>query len=93
LEEENERWAARGCWVYFFFYHALFAKELCDVLSKLKAAIPGCERAIACLLTGSTIKNKGKKAGDCPQTGTKKEKSLVCKGKRSDATGKAPAAA
>jgi hypothetical protein len=72
---------------------ALFAKELCDMLSKLEAAIPGCGRAIACLLTGSTIKSKGKKVGDCPWTDTKKEKSLGCKGKRSDATRKEPAAA
>jgi hypothetical protein len=63
------------------------------VLSKLEAAIPGCGRAISCLLTGSTIKSKGKKVGDCPRTGTKKEKSLGCKGKRSGATGKAPTAA
>jgi hypothetical protein len=42
---------------------ALFAKELCDVLSSLEAAIPGCGRAIACILIGTTIKCKSKKGG------------------------------
>jgi hypothetical protein len=69
---------------------ALFTKELCDVLSSLEAASPGCGRVIACLLIGSTIKSKSKKVGDCP---TGKEKSLRLKGKKKDATGKAPAAA
>jgi hypothetical protein len=45
---------------------ALFAKDLCDVLSKLEAAIPRYGRAIACLLTGLAIKSKGKTVGDCP---------------------------
>jgi hypothetical protein len=68
---------------------ALFAKELCDVLSKLEAAIPGCGRAIACLLTGTAVKGNGKKVNDCPR----KEKSLKCKHKKSGAIGKTSAAA
>jgi hypothetical protein len=72
---------------------ALFANELCGVLSSLEAAVPGCGRAIACLLTGSTIKSKSKKASDCPRTGIRKEKSLKGKGKKGEAIGKAPAAA
>jgi hypothetical protein len=68
---------------------ALFAKELCDVLIKLEAAIPGCGRAIACLLTGTEIKGKGKKVDDCPR----KEKSLKCKHKKSGAIGRMSAAA
>jgi hypothetical protein len=67
---------------------ALFAKELCDVLSSLEAAIPGCGRAIACILTGTTIKRKSKKVDDCPRSGTRKEKPLKCKGKKSGAIGK-----
>jgi hypothetical protein len=72
---------------------ALFAKELCDVLSSLGAAVPGCGRALACLLTGSTLKSKSKKVGDCARTGTGKEKSLRLKGKKKDAIGKVPVAA
>jgi hypothetical protein len=53
---------------------ALFAKELCDVLSSLEDAVPGCGRAIACLLIGSTIKSKSKKVGDCHRTGPAPEK-------------------
>jgi hypothetical protein len=75
------------------YLDALFAKELCDVLISLEATVPGCGRAIACLLTGSTIKSKSKKVGDCPRTGTRKEKSLRCKGKKGEAIGKAPATA
>jgi hypothetical protein len=58
---------------------ALFAKELCDILSSLEAAIPGCGRAVACLLTGTPIKGKSK-VGVCPRTGKRKEKSLRRKG-------------
>jgi hypothetical protein len=68
---------------------ALFAKELCDVLSKLEVAIPGCGRAIPCLLTGTSIKGNGKKVDDCPW----KEKSLKCKHKKSGTNGKMPAGA
>ena len=68
---------------------ALFAKELCDLLSAVEVAIPGCGRAIACLLTGTTTKGKSK-IGDCPRSS--KEKSLRCKGKKSGTVGKVPAA-
>jgi hypothetical protein len=68
---------------------ALFAKELCDLLSKLEVAIPGCGRAIACLLTGMAIKGNGKKVDDCPR----KEKSMKGKHKKSGTIGKMPAAA
>jgi hypothetical protein len=72
---------------------ALVAKELCDLLSRLDVLIPGFGRAIACLLTGTKIKGKSKKVGDCHQTGTQKDKSLRCKDKKSGDTGKASAAA
>jgi hypothetical protein len=62
---------------------ALFAKELCDILSSLEAANPGIGRALACILTGSTIKSKIKKVRDCPRTGIQKEKSLKRKDKKS----------
>jgi hypothetical protein len=52
-----------------------------------------CGRAISCLLTGSTIKSKSKKVGDCPRTGTRKEKLLKCDGKKGEAIGKALATA
>jgi hypothetical protein len=58
---------------------ALFAKELCDILSSLEVALPGCGRAIACLLTGTTIKGKSK-VGACPRTSNRKEKSHRRKG-------------
>jgi hypothetical protein len=67
------------------------AKEVCDLLSGLETAIPGLGRAIACLLTGTTIKGKSKTTGDCPQNGIRKEKSLRCKDKKSGAIGKAHA--
>jgi hypothetical protein len=68
---------------------ALFTKELCDALSKLEVAIPGCGRAIACLLMGTAIKGNGKKVDDCPR----KEKSLKCKYKKSGTNGKMPVGA
>jgi hypothetical protein len=64
---------------------ALLAKELCDLLSGLETAIPGLGRVIACLLTGTPIKDKIKKVGDCSRTGIRKEKSLRCKVKKSGA--------
>jgi hypothetical protein len=64
---------------------ALLAKELCDHLSGLETAIPGLGRAIACLLTGTPIKGKIKKVGDCSRTGIQKEKSLRCKDKKTGA--------
>jgi hypothetical protein len=67
---------------------ALFAKELCDVLSKLEAAIPGCGRAIAYLLTRTAVKGNDKKVNDCPR----KEKSLKGKHKKSGAIGTMSAA-
>lgn len=51
----------------------LFVKELCDLLISLEAASTGSGRPIACLLTGTTNRGKGKKA---------------CKGKKSGAIGK-----
>ena len=71
----------------------LFAKELCNLLSSVEVAIPGCGRAIACLLTGSTIKGKNKKMSDCPPPSISKVKSLRSKAKKGGAIGKAPAAA
>jgi hypothetical protein len=41
---------------------------------------------------GTTIKRKIKKVGDCPETSTRKEKSLRYKGKKSGAIRKAPKA-
>jgi hypothetical protein len=38
---------------------ALFAKELYDILSSLEAAIPGCGRAIACLLDNNRWQQQG----------------------------------
>jgi hypothetical protein len=72
---------------------ALFAKELCDLLSRLDVIIPGFGRAIACLLTGTKIKGKIKKVGGCPQTGIRKGKSLRCKDKKSGDIVKTPAVA
>jgi hypothetical protein len=76
---------------------ALFAKELCDLLSSLEAANPGLGRAIVCLLTGMTTKgkskSKSKKVGDFPRTGIRNEKSIKCKDKKSGAIGMTPAAA
>jgi hypothetical protein len=68
---------------------ALFANELCN----LDVLIPRFGRAIACLLTGTKIKGKCKKVGDCPQTGTQKGKSVRCKYKKSGGTWKASSAA
>jgi hypothetical protein len=72
---------------------ALLAKEVCDLLNGLDTAIPGLGRAIACLLTGTPIKGKSKKVGDCPRTGVRKEKALRCKDKKSGVIGKTHAAA
>jgi hypothetical protein len=72
---------------------ALFAKELCNLLSRLDVLIPRFGRAIACLITGTEIKGKSKKVGDCPQTGTRKGKSLRCKYKKSGDTWKASSTA
>jgi hypothetical protein len=71
---------------------ALFAKELCDVLIGLEAAISRCGREIVCLLTGMIIKDKIK-MGYCPQTAIRKEKLLKCKEKKNDAMEKALAVA
>jgi hypothetical protein len=67
---------------------ALLAKELCVQLSGLETAIPGLGRMIACLLTGTPIKDKIKKVGDCHRTGLRKEKYLRSKDKKSGATRK-----
>ena len=42
---------------------AIFAKELCDLLASVEVARPGLGRSIACLLTGTPIRGKQKKAG------------------------------
>jgi hypothetical protein len=68
---------------------ALLAKELCDLLSGLDIAIPGLGRAVACLLTGTPIKDKIKKVRDCSWTDMRKEKSLMSKDKKSGARRKA----
>ena len=65
--------------------------RLVYTLNSVEAAIPRCGRAIACLLTGSTDKNK--KVGECPQSGIPKEKSLKIKGKKRGAIKKAFVAA
>ena len=62
---------------------ALFAKELCSLLSSLEAASPGSGKVVACILTEKFNKDKIKKV----------EKSLKSKNKKSDALGKASAAA
>jgi hypothetical protein len=69
------------------------AEEICDLLSRLDIVIPGLGRAIACLLTGTPIKSKSKKVGDCPRTGIRKEKSLRCKHNKSGTIGKVSVAA
>jgi hypothetical protein len=63
----------------------LFAKELRDLLSSVEDAIPGCGRAIACLLTGTSLKGKSKVDG-CSRTDIPKKKSLRRKDKKSGAT-------
>ena len=40
---------------------ALFAKELCDLLTSVDVARPGLGRSIACHLTGTPIRGKQKK--------------------------------
>ncbi|XBJ24031.1 hypothetical protein VPH35_002000 [Triticum aestivum] len=42
---------------------ALFAKELCDLLTSVDVARPGLGRSIACHLTGTPIRGKQKKGG------------------------------
>jgi hypothetical protein len=49
---------------------ALFAEEICDLLTRLEVVIPGFGRVIACLLTGTVIKGKSKKVGDFPRIDT-----------------------
>jgi hypothetical protein len=58
----------------------------------VEAAIPGCGRAIACLLTGTTLKGKGK-VDECFGTDIPEKKSLRCKDKKSGVIEKAPMAA
>jgi hypothetical protein len=55
---------------------ALVAEEICDLLSRLDVLILGLGRSIACLLTGTPIKEKIKKVGDGLRIGIRKEKSL-----------------
>jgi hypothetical protein len=52
---------------------ALVAEELCDLLSRLDVLIPGLGRSIACLLTGTPIKEKIKKVGDGLRTDIRKK--------------------
>jgi hypothetical protein len=68
-------------------------KMICDLLGGLEVAIPGLGRAIACRLTGSTIKDKSKKVGDYPRADIQRKKKLRCKDKKSDSIGKAPVVA
>jgi hypothetical protein len=68
----------------------LFAKELCDLLSTVEAAIPRRGSAIACLLTWTTSKGKRKKVDECSRTDILKKKSLRCKDKKSGVIAKAP---
>jgi hypothetical protein len=51
-------------------------KEICDLLSRLDVLITGLGRSVACVLTGTQIKEKIKKVGAGLQTGIRKEKSL-----------------
>jgi hypothetical protein len=57
-------------------FDALVTKEIYDLLSRLGVLIPGLGRSIACLLTGTPIKEKIKKVGAGLRTGIQKEKSL-----------------
>jgi hypothetical protein len=70
----------------------LFAKELCGLLSSVEDAIPGCGRAIACLLTGTSLKGK-RKVDECSRTDIPKKRSLRCKDNKSGAIAKAFVAA
>jgi hypothetical protein len=63
---------------------ALFAEEICDLLSKLDVLILALGRSIACLLTGTPIKKKNKKGGDGSRTGIRKEKSLTFKSNKNN---------
>jgi hypothetical protein len=40
-------------------------------------------KAVACVLTGTTIKGKSKNVGDCPWTCIQKEKPRICNDKKS----------
>jgi hypothetical protein len=64
------------------------AEEICELLSKLDVVIPGLGRSIACLLTGTPIKDKIKNMCGGPQNGIQ-NKSLGCKDKKGTATRKA----
>ncbi|KAM3335554.1 hypothetical protein ACQJBY_029825 [Aegilops geniculata] len=56
--------------------NALFAKELCDLLASVEVARPGLGRSIACLLTGTPIRDKQKKVGN-RKSGAKGKTSLA----------------
>ncbi|KAE8780692.1 High affinity cationic amino acid transporter 1 [Hordeum vulgare] len=43
---------------------ALFAKDLCDLLASVEVVRPGLGRSFACLLTGTSIRDKQKKCLD-----------------------------
>jgi hypothetical protein len=62
---------------------ALFAEEICDLLSKFDVLIPGLGRSIACLLTGTPIKKKNEKMGNGSRISIRKEKSLRSKHNKS----------
>jgi hypothetical protein len=51
---------------------ALFAKQLCDLLVSLKAAIPGNGKEIACLLTGKDSRGNIKKVKKSLRSKSKK---------------------
>jgi hypothetical protein len=59
---------------------ALFAKELCDLLVRLEAAIPGSSKEIACLLEKKTYGGKIQKVKEylrskCKKSGAIRRKS------------------
>ncbi|XBJ19093.1 hypothetical protein VPH35_010119 [Triticum aestivum] len=56
--------------------NALFAKELCDLLASVEVARPSLGRSIACLLTGTPIRDKQKKVGN-RKSGAKGKTSLA----------------
>ncbi|XBI61397.1 hypothetical protein VPH35_042203 [Triticum aestivum] len=56
--------------------NALFAKELYDLLASVEVARPGLGRSIACLLTGTPIRDKQKKVGN-RKSGAKGKTSLT----------------
>jgi hypothetical protein len=71
---------------------SLVAKEICDVLATLAAAIPGSSKTIGCLLKEKAIRDKSKKGGAIPRLVTM-VKSNKCRRKKSGAIEKVYAVA